>query len=110
MPKVINLKNRKLHVVYSDEVYIGRGVRANGWDLEPSKWFNPFQVGKDGDENDVLEKYENYVRSSPKLMACLHELKHKNLCCWCYPKPTCHAFALLKIMDERDGSVIEPPE
>ncbi len=70
------------------DVYIGR----------PSKWGNPFSIGKDGNREDVISKYEAYIMDSPKLLASLPELQGKILGCWCKPK-ACHG-DILKIMVE----------
>lgn len=67
------------------DVYIGR----------PSKWGNPFEIGKDGTRQEVIEKYEQYLLNNPKLMNDLSELKGKVLACWCSPKP-CHGDILIK--------------
>lgn len=61
------------------DVYIGR----------PSKWGNPFVIGKDGTRKEVLEKYRQYILSKPELLKDLHELKGKTLGCYCKPLP-CH--------------------
>lgn len=76
--KVVHCKKAKY------DVYIGR----------PSKWGNPFVVGKDGTREEVIEKFEKYLLSSP-LMTQLHELKGKILACWCSPK-ACHGDVLLR--------------
>ena len=71
------------------EVYIGR----------PSKWGNPFQIGKDGDREEVIEKYKRYLWESIKQGKIkkedVAELKGKVLGCWCAPKP-CHGDILIK--------------
>ena len=61
------------------DVYIGR----------PSKWGNPFVVGKDGTRKEVIEKYRAWIIDQPDLMKALPELEGKVLGCWCKPK-TCH--------------------
>ena len=71
------------------DVYIGR----------PSKWGNPYAIGKDGTRAEVIQKYEDYIRSSPILMRAIPALAGKTLGCWCSPKP-CHGEVLLKILKE----------
>ena len=61
------------------DVYIGR----------PSKWGNPFEIGKDGSRETVILKYYEYLLTSPSLMAEITELIGKVLGCWCAPRP-CH--------------------
>lgn len=68
------------------DVYIGR----------PSKWGNPFVIGKDGDRAEVLRKYEAWLRTRPELLAALPELRGKVLGCWCAPEP-CHGDVLSRL-------------
>lgn len=78
------------------DVYIGR----------PSKWGNPFSH-KEGtaarfkvnSRAEAIERYEQWIRSQPGLMADLHELQGKVLGCWCKPK-ACHGDVLVKLLDE----------
>lgn len=70
------------------DIYIGR----------PSKWGNPFMIGKDGTREEVIEKYREYVLKNDKLMGSLHELKGKVLGCWCAPK-SCHGDALKELVE-----------
>ena len=72
----------------SYDVYIGR----------PSKWGNPFRIGKDGGREEVIAKYEAYVMSNQKLMDQLPELKDKILGCWCKPK-ACHGDVLVRLIE-----------
>jgi hypothetical protein len=87
MPKVLNK--------YKDgfpkgAVYIGR----------PSKWGNPFTVGKDGSREEVIAKYEEYILKNPHLLrAARVELKGKDLVCFCTPK-ACHGDVLIRIANE----------
>jgi len=73
----------------SFDIYIGR----------PSKWGNPFTIGKDGNRKEVIEKYEIWIRKNEFLMNSLHELEGKILACWCSPKP-CHGDILIKLWKE----------
>lgn len=65
----------------------------------PSKWGNPFAIGKDGTRKEVIEKYEQWIRSQPDLMNELLELDHKVLGCWCKPN-ACHGDVLVKLIEE----------
>jgi hypothetical protein len=71
------------------DVYIGR----------PSKWGNPFVIGKDGCREDVVRKYWEWVQEQPELMAALPELKGKVLACWCAPA-TCHGDVLAELANK----------
>ncbi|KKM73004.1 hypothetical protein LCGC14_1414830 [marine sediment metagenome] len=73
------------------DVYIGR----------PSKWGNPFVVLLDGDRDQVIEKYREWIQTQPQLMDSLHELKGKVLGCWCKPQ-ACHGDILAE-MAEGEG-------
>jgi len=66
------------------DVYIGR----------PSVWGNPFTIGQDGTREEVIDKYREYLKSSPELLARLSELEGKVLGCWCAPQ-ACHGDVLL---------------
>ena len=65
------------------DVYIGR----------PSKWGNPFVIGKDGTRAEVVQKYATWLETQPQLLSALSELKGKTLGCWCAPL-ACHGDVL----------------
>jgi hypothetical protein len=69
-----------------DRVYVGR----------PSKWGNPFVIGRDGTREEVVAKYRAWIVRQPALVAALHELRGKNLVCWCAPE-RCHAEVLIEL-------------
>jgi len=71
------------------DVYIGR----------PSKWGNPYVIGRDGDRAEVIRKYEQYLIGNKDLMNSLHELRSKVLGCWCSPQ-ACHGDVLLKLIKQ----------
>lgn len=71
------------------DVYIGR----------PSKWGNPFVIGRDGTRADVIRKYEKWLNTQPQLMNSLHELKGKTLGCWCAPQ-ACHGHVLARLAED----------
>ena len=66
------------------DVYIGRG----------SIWGNPFVIGKDGDRDQVIEKYRRYLLGREDLIEKLPELRGKVLGCFCKPK-NCHGDVLV---------------
>lgn len=70
------------------DVYIGR----------PSKWGNPFVIGRDGSRIQVIDKYREWVLCRQDLLDALHELKGKRLACWCAPQP-CHGDVLVELID-----------
>jgi hypothetical protein len=69
-----------------DIIYIGR----------PSKFGNPFVIGKDGDRLEVVKKFYKYICDNPTLMSSLTEIKGKNLLCFCSPS-LCHGHILLAL-------------
>jgi len=81
--RVVNMRKEKY------DIYIGR----------PSKWGNPFIIGKDGTREQVIEKYKDYVLNSPDLLKHLPELKGKTLGCFCKPL-ACHGDVLVKLLED----------
>lgn len=74
------------------DVYIGR----------PSKWGNPFVIGRDGSRDDVIRKYKAWLESQPQLVTQVRsELRGKVLGCWCAPMP-CHGDILAAIANQGD--------
>jgi len=77
--RVVNLKKEPY------DVYIGRG----------SKWGNPYTIGRDGNRDEVCDKYEEWFPTQPHLVNALHELVGKTLGCFCKPK-RCHGDFLVE--------------
>ena len=77
------------------DVYIGR----------PSKWGNPFAIGRDGDRQQVIAKFRAWVVEQPDLMADLHELRGKRLGCFCAPL-ACHGDVLAELADDPVDAVL----
>ena len=75
------------------DVYIGR----------PSKWGNPFRIGRDGNREEVIRKYREWLLNNPKLLAQIHELRGKTLGCWCKPA-ACHGDVLAELADQSPES------
>jgi hypothetical protein len=84
LPKVVHC-NKETY-----DIYCGR----------PSKWGNPFSIGKDGTRKEVIEKYRQFLLEHPQLLEDLHELEGKTLGCWCSPKP-CHCDVLIELVQKR---------
>jgi hypothetical protein len=85
MVKVLNARRAGIHSTES-QVYIGR----------PSKWGNPFVIGRDGSRTEAIKQYQHWIARQPALMAELGELRGKNLVCWCAPL-ACHGDVLLEL-------------
>lgn len=81
-PRVVHCKRN------SYDVYIGR----------PSLWGNPFEIGKDGTREEVIEKYRDSIDNNMRLLI-KSTLQGKVLGCWCAPKG-CHGDILLEIANE----------
>lgn len=83
------------------DVYIGRG----------SKWGNPFShldnttaEFKVSTREEAVEKHKEWILTQPHLLADLHELKGKVLCCFCAPK-ACHGHTLAEMANVLDDSI-----
>jgi len=82
--------------------------RRKGWRMpentvkvcRPTKWGNPWKVGRDGTAEEVVAKYRHMIGqniwSEPNANSAKKELRGKNLACWCSGSP-CHADVLLEI-------------
>ncbi len=73
--------NKHIGTAPPDAVYVGRG----------SEWGNPFKIGKDGNRNAVIARYETEVLPTLNLVP----LRGKHLVCFCAPL-ACHADLLLR--------------
>lgn len=83
MPRVLN-KKRDL-IPLGNSVYIGRG----------SPYGNPYIIGRDGSREEVIDKYQKYLVSTPELLGLVRvELRGKDLVCFCAPE-NCHGDVLL---------------
>lgn len=91
MPKVLN----KHHLGYIPKgaVYIGRNRKH-----EPENPFaNLYEMPKDGNREQVCEKYRVWLLEQPELIAKIkRELRGKDLVCFCAPQQ-CHGDLLLEI-------------
>lgn len=71
------------------DVYIGR----------PSEWGNPFVIGTDGNREQVVAKYKqwlwNRMNTEPEFVAKVAALHGKVLGCFCAPL-ACHGDVLVK--------------
>ena len=72
----------------------------------PSKWGNPFQIGRDGNRDQVIKMYEVHVRRRPDLIVALPELAGKRLGCYCKPL-SCHGDVLVKLLRETNGGELD---
>jgi len=92
-----------LHRGQKYDVYVGR-PRA-GQSTSSAPWGNPFVLGQDGNREQVIAKYREWLPQQAELMRRLPELKGKVLGCFCAPLP-CHADVLAEFANhcmERDA-------
>lgn len=95
IPKVFN---KKTDNIPADAVYIGR----------PSPWGNPFEIGKDGTREEVIQMYRDWLFAQPTFVARVkRELAGKNLVCWCSPQ-ACHGEVLLEVANNLERYVPAP--
>lgn len=87
MTKVVNTKVEKC------DIFIGR----------PSKFGNPFRIGKDGTRAEVISKYRsrfyNMILDS-NFRQSVNELKGKTLGCFCKPLP-CHGDVIVEYLEQQ---------
>lgn len=95
MPKRIQRKRAKGWKMPPNAVYVGR----------PTKWGNPWVVGRDGDAKTCMTLYEQLINgniwSEPNMKTIKRELRGKDLACWCPLGQPCHADVLLEIANGR---------
>jgi hypothetical protein len=79
--------NRRVVGIPQGAVYVGR----------PTKWGNPFVVGRHGVQGECVRLYAEWIKTQPTLLAAAQaELGGRDLVCWCAPK-ACHADVLMAI-------------
>lgn len=93
---MIRVLNRHHHGVPEGAIYVGR----------PSKWGNPFIAGRDGTRKEVIAKYRVWLLADETLIADLHELRGKDLVCWCSPQ-ACHAEVLAELANLPEKSLTD---
>jgi len=101
--------------------------RAKDWRMPPNtvnvsrpgRWGNPWKIGEDGDAAHCIDEYrrlltgvpcvawpkndkaaEHAQRFTPSDDDARHDLRGKNLACWCKLSATCHADVLLEIANK----------
>lgn len=82
------MATRVVYITDDYDVYIGR----------PSKWGNPFKIGPNGTRKQVIQKYRVWIMSQLHLLDDLHELRGKQLGCYCKPQ-ACHGDVLAELAD-----------
>ena len=84
-PRVLN---KRTDVIPVTAVYVGR----------PTKWGNPYQIGRDGTRDEVLRKFQKWVFAARPFLIyhAQRELRGRDLVCWCAPQ-RCHADFWLRV-------------
>ena len=95
MIKIVNKRN-----FMGKGIYIGR----------PSPLGNPFVIGRDGDREEVIRKYREYlreaIRDNDKIKAefeRIYQLSRKGdvvLICWCAPEK-CHGDVIKEMIEKQ---------
>lgn len=87
--------------------------RRKGWKMPPNtvkvdrttKWGNPFVVGEHGTTEECVERFREHVGHPNSALGFdfkeLHQLRGKNLACWCKPGEPCHADVLLELANDQ---------
>ena len=86
---MLTVHNKYKSTAPADAVYIGR----------PTKWGNPFVIGRDGTRQQVVQKYKDYILSNQSLLSQIHELRGKDLVCFCAPQQ-CHGDVLIELANQ----------
>jgi|ERR1041384_1574305 hypothetical protein len=86
---MINIVNIKSGQKY--DFYAGRANKT--YNVQESILANPFIIGKDGDRNEVIEKYKIYfydrINKDKEFKEYVLSLKGLTGACWCVPN-RCH--------------------
>lgn len=104
IPTRVRIKRENGKVTKGCDNYIGRACFRGGWNLQKSKWANPFTVREYGREK-CLVLYEKHVRES-ELYEELEELSGKSLGCFCEKEEKCHGDVLVNLFKEK-FSIVE---
>lgn len=95
MPCVLNKATSRS--IPAGAVFIGR----------PSKWGNPFVIGRDGDRAQVIKLYREYITTRAVAGWDIQELRGKDLVCYCAPL-ACHGDVLLELANGPDPLPLQP--
>lgn len=81
------------------DVFIGR----------PSKWGNPYRIGPDGNREQVVARFRQWLIRKPTLLRDLESLRGQVLGCRCAPE-LCHGDVLAELADLGSPILPDPPE
>lgn len=80
----------------ADHVYIGRPMPAR--DLPRNPWGNPFRIDGTMTRDEAVGAFAEYLRTHPRQLGRIAELRGKTLVCWCKPE-ACHGDVLAALAD-----------
>lgn len=106
--KFIRPKYKNLKEWCSDEnnVYIGRKgivfIDGERYPRENSPFANPYKINRDGSREEVIMKYEKYIKEKiSRGEVNLEVLRGRTLGCWCRPQ-MCHGDILLSLLNPKE--------
>lgn len=92
------LNRRNFAKIPEGAVYVGR----------PSPFGNPFEIGKDGNRDEVIDKYREYffdkIKKSLRFKKDVIKLLGRDLVCWCAPL-ACHAQVIIDWLRSREEGI-----
>ena len=89
-PRLPRILNKKTDRIPAGAYYCGR----------PGPLGNPFVIGRDGTRDDVVDKFDAWAPTQPKLMAIIATLEGRDLVCWCAPL-RCHCEPIRRLANPR---------
>ncbi len=93
--KIVSIQSKKPYTKYC-------GRYNKHYNLEQSKWANPFVIGKDGTREEVIELYRLWINCQPDLLEALPELRGQTLACWCeVDRERCHLEILAELANSK---------
>lgn len=96
---VVRIRRNASGIIQGCDVYIGRQCTMGGWNLQRSKWANPFSVKECGSAEVAVVRYREWIFKQPQLLQQLSELRGKVLGCWCKPG-ACHGDVLIELCEK----------
>ena len=95
---VVHLKKQGGNIIHNCNICISNGIKNSSWELEESKWCDPFHKRWDLTLKERWKKYRDYVTSKPELMRSLSELRGKMLGCLCQSPHSCRSHVLVELV------------
>ena len=93
--RVVRIKRKNGVLVQNCDVYIAHRMDNDHWNLQRSKWANPFKKS----DPQHLHNYADHIRK--KLWHDLDSLEGKLLGCWCDNVDHCHGRVLVDLLEEK---------